>query len=73
MDDVTELSQTIGNTDNIMWVGHLPFMARITSYLITGSTETPVFKFQNGGILCLDQDPDTLSWVIKWSLMPQIG
>ena len=73
MDDVTEISQIIENTDNIMWVGHLPFMARMTSYLITGSTETPVFKFQNGGILCLDQDPDTLSWVIKWSLMPQIG
>lgn len=73
LDDVTEIAQTIDNTDDIMWVGHLPFMARMTSYLITGSIETPVFKFQNGGILCLDKDSDTPSWVIKWSLMPVIG
>ena len=41
--------------------------------LVTGSVGTPVFKFQNGGILCLDEDPESRSWVIKWSLMPKIG
>jgi phosphohistidine phosphatase len=56
-----------------MLVGHLPFMERMTSFLITGSTENPVFKFQNSGIVCLDQDPETKSWFIKWTLMPNIG
>jgi len=55
-----------------MLVGHLPFMGRLTSYLITASVDTPVFKFQNSGILCLDKDPDIGSWVIKWALMPKI-
>jgi phosphohistidine phosphatase len=55
-----------------MLVGHLPFMERLTSYLITGSTDKPVFKFQNGGILCMDQDMDTHTWFIKWALMPYI-
>ncbi len=73
LDDVTAVAITIDHKDDIMWVGHLPFMARLTSYLITGSIEIPVFKFQNGGILCLHKDPDTMSWVIKWSLMPTIG
>ena len=73
LDDVTAVATTFDNKDDIMWVGHLPFMARLTSYLIAGSIETPVFKFQNGGILCLDKDTDSMSWIIKWSLMPIIG
>jgi len=73
LDDVTAIADTIDSKDNIMLVGHLPFMERLTAYLITGSIEKAVFKFQNSGIVCLDKDPDTLSWIIKWTLMPNIG
>jgi phosphohistidine phosphatase len=73
LDDVTTLAKTINHQDNLMLVGHLPFMERLTSHLIIGSSEKPVFKFQNGGIVCLDIEPDTQSWVIKWALMPNIG
>ena len=73
LDDVTALVDKIDSRDNIMLVGHLPFMERLTSHLITGSIDDPVFKFQNGGIVCLDRDPDSGSWVIKWALMPKIG
>jgi len=73
LDDVTALAESIDPQAAGMWVGHLPFMSRLTAYLITGSVERPVFKFQNGGILCLDKDPETSFWMIQWSLMPQIG
>lgn len=73
LDDVTALADKINSTDNLMLVGHLPFMERLTSYLITGLIDKPVFKFQNGGIVCMDKDPDSGSWVIKWTLMPKIG
>ena len=72
MDDVTAVASNLDTNDNLMIVGHLPFMERITTYLITGSTEKRVFKFQNGGILCLDQEPESSTWHIKWSLMPKI-
>ncbi len=72
MDDVTAIADRISSKDNLMLVGHLPFMERLTSYLITGSTDKPVFKFQNGGILCMDQDMDAHTWFIKWALMPYI-
>jgi len=72
LDDVVAFSETIDRSEDLMLVGHLPFMARLTSYLITASIDTPVFKFQNGGILCLDKDSATGSWVIKWALMPKI-
>jgi phosphohistidine phosphatase len=73
LDDITAFAPSLGADDNVMLVGHLPFMERLTSYLITGAADTLVFKFQNGGIVCLDQDPDHKSWYIKWTLMPRIG
>lgn len=72
LDDVADFAGSIDSADNRMFVGHLPFMERLTAYLITGSSERPVFKFQNGGIVCLDMDPDSRCWVIKWTLMPHI-
>jgi phosphohistidine phosphatase len=72
LDDVIVFSKTINSSENRMFVGHLPFMERLTSYLIAGSPEKPVFKFQNGGIVCLDRYPETESWAIKWSLVPNI-
>ena len=73
MDDVAAFAASINPDTNTMLVGHLPFMERMTAYLVTGSIDKPVFKFQNSGIVCLAKDPETDSWVIVWTLMPKIG
>ena len=73
LDDVTAAAASIDTRKEVMLVGHLPFMERLTSWLITGSIERPVFRFQNGGIVCLDTIADPQAWVIKWTLMPHIG
>jgi len=73
LDDVAAYAPRIDPDQNIMLVGHLPFMERMTSYLITGSVDKPVFKFQNSGMVCLNKDVEGQSWVILWSLMPKIG
>ena len=73
MDDVAQAAANLDPAANTMLVGHLPFMERMTAYLITGSIEKPIFKFQNSGIVCLDKDPDTRSWIILWALLPKIG
>ncbi len=72
LDDVVSIADGIEGGENLMLVGHLPFMERLASYLITGTIERPVFKFQNGGILCLYRDPELDSWVIRWALLPNI-
>jgi phosphohistidine phosphatase len=72
-DNVAPFGDSITAADNRMCVGHLPFMEKLTSYLITGSVEKPVFKFQNGGIVCLDIHQATGTWVIRWALMPYIS
>lgn len=73
LDDVTRFGRDLSPRNNDMVVGHLPFLSRLTSWLITGSAETAVFRFQNSGIVCLDQGADTGGWVVTWALMPTIG
>lgn len=72
-DDVAEFSQKDIIDDNSMFVGHQPFMGKLASYLITGHADIPVFKFQNGGIVCLEKNEDNKRWIIKWALMPGVN
>jgi phosphohistidine phosphatase len=72
LDDVKAIAARIIHEPDLMLVGHLPFMERLASYLITGSIEMKVFKFQNGGIVCLDRESESGDWFIKWVLMPSI-
>lgn len=73
LDDVTAFAGSLKSQSHLMIVGHLPFMERLTSFLITRDINCPVFKFQNGGIVCLSEGPEGKGWVIKWTLMPEIG
>ena len=73
LDDVSAIADTLEAGDNLMLVGHLPFMERMAAFLVTGSADKPIFKFQNSGIVCLDKDQNSGSWLIFWSLMPNIG
>lgn len=72
LDDVRTIADSLDPNKNQMLVGHLPFMEKLVSFLITGSAEKPVIKFQNGGIICLDQLPDSGAFYIKWALLPVI-
>ena len=72
VDEVRAFSSNLRSKENIMYVGHLPFMERLSSYLICGDEDNPVFKFQNGGIVCIDKDEDSEKWAIKRTFMPDI-
>jgi phosphohistidine phosphatase len=72
MDNVEAFSRKLSISANAMFVGHLPFMEKLATFLVTQNTKQPVFQFQNGGIVCLDEYGDKSRWVIKWTLMPNI-
>jgi phosphohistidine phosphatase len=55
-----------------MLVGHLPFMEKMAGHLTAGNADNPVFRFQNGGIVCLDRDSDK-GWTIRWALLPSLA
>lgn len=71
MDDVTSFAGEIQSDTDMMFVGHLPFLEKLVSVLVTGRPDYKPFKFQNGGIVCLDRDGD--GWHVKWALMPNVG
>jgi phosphohistidine phosphatase len=71
-DDVTIIASKLDPALNTMIVGHLPFLDRLVSYLVTGSPDTSIIKFQMGGIVCLDQIEKNGSWHVKWALMPKM-
>ena len=76
MDDVQIFAATIQLEENLMVVGHMPFMERLVSFLTTGSENCRVYKFQNSGIVCLDmdrRDDKKADWFIKWTLNTNIS
>jgi len=73
LDDVAAFAKQVDFTTNTMVVGHLPFLERLTSFLMLGEQEPVVFKLQNGGILCLDRFENLERPAIKWALMPQVS
>ncbi len=71
LDDVTIFAASLNNEENIMVVGHLPFMERLVSYLVTGSPDRPVIKFQNSAIICLETEDASEPWFMRWAVFPR--
>lgn len=69
MDNVEDFVSQWSFINKCMLVGHLPFMERLAAYLITGHQEPTVVKFQNAGIVCLEQN-ETANWQLIWTIMP---
>jgi phosphohistidine phosphatase len=72
LDDVRSLADALPTDGDEMYVGHLPFMERLISYLITGDADRRVVTFQNGGVVRLDWEAEAKRWVIGWTLFPNL-
>ena len=70
-DDVRPIAEALqSETQPVMLVGHLPFLDRLTSLLVTGDAERPIVCFQMGGIVCLVCEDDT--WAVGWMVTPDL-
>jgi len=72
LDDVSRFAESLDLDQNMMLVGHLPFLERLIGLLVCGNPDQTVFKLQNSGILCLDRVAEVKNPVIRWALMPSI-
>ena len=54
----------------IMLVGHLPFLSRLASLLLSGDPEAGVIRFQTAGITCLSNQEGT--WAVNWVVPPAL-
>jgi phosphohistidine phosphatase len=60
-----------GSEDGLLVTGHLPFMARLVSYLLTGDAERPAVAYRPGSVVCLERAGDG-RWEIAWMLRPEL-
>jgi phosphohistidine phosphatase len=71
-DDVEAFAATLADQNqHICLVGHLPFLARLTSLLLTGHVDRELVMYRPGSVLCLER---TLagSWHLNWMVRPEL-
>jgi len=57
--------------EDLMLVGHLPHLDKLTAKLVCGDTSKSVVAFQNSGVVCLAKD-DSGHWSVYWMVTPQM-
>jgi phosphohistidine phosphatase len=61
---------TAWNRD-VLVAGHLPFMARLTSYLVIGDADRPTVAYRPGTVVRLER-AEGEAWRIAWMLRPEV-
>ena len=71
-DDPAQFAQlSFAWTDDILIVGHLPFMAKLVSQLTLRNTQTVFTNFTPGSAVCLERHDDN-SWTLNWMVRPEV-
>ena len=68
-DDVRRVIQNL-QTNDALYVGHLPHLEKLVSYLVTGKTEPNIIKFKNSAVVCLKKHEN--NYLIQWYLTDNI-
>jgi phosphohistidine phosphatase len=71
-DNVTTIrDEIISSQQDTMIIGHLPFMSKLASLLLTGSELSGAVAFRQGGIVCLNCY-EGKQWQIDWMVIPEL-
>lgn len=64
-------TQVTNWNEDILVVGHLPFMAKLVAWLVAGSADEPIVSYRPGSIICLESAVDG-HWQIQWMIKPEL-
>ena len=71
-DDVRPIAEAVERESQpLMLVGHMPFMARLAGLLLTGNPQQAPVKFRNSAVVCLTREDDR--WQVAWILTPEMA
>jgi phosphohistidine phosphatase len=71
-DDPSEMANFLNvYTDDVLIVGHLPHLERLTSLLLTGNSDRRPVQFRNGGVVCLEKERNG-AWSVVWAIVPDL-
>lgn len=57
--------------EDVMLVGHLPHLKRLTALLLCQDESKQIVEFKNGGIISLVRNESGM-WTMRWMVIPQI-
>jgi phosphohistidine phosphatase len=57
--------------EDVMIVGHLPFLAKLATTLMGGTEEQSFVEFKQGGVVCL-QEGEAGNWHLGWMIIPEL-
>jgi len=70
-DDVKAIeNQIMSLKQDIMIVGHLPFLSNLASLLVIGRDSSETVAFKNAGIVCLNYNDN--KWRLDWIIIPEL-
>ena len=58
-------------SEDIMLVGHLPFLDKLSAHLLAGYERARMIFFRYAAIICLERREDQ-TWGIRWLLTPEM-
>jgi|TARA_B100001971_G_C17748411_1_gene314191 phosphohistidine phosphatase len=61
-----------GWTEDTIIVGHLPFMSKLASRLVTGNEDETVVHFKPGSVACIERGENGGGWTVQWFLRPEL-
>lgn len=71
-DPVSPLAKEIsGMADDLMIVGHMPFLGKLAAMLLAGSESKNLVAFRQGGVVCLQRSEDQ-TWQVAWMVTPEL-
>jgi phosphohistidine phosphatase len=72
-DDVRQVAELLGRESrSLMFVGHRPFMDRLAGLLVADDPDRAIVIFEMGGIVCLERDPVSWTWAVRWIVTPDL-
>jgi len=58
-------------TEDLMLVGHLPFLEKLASHLLCGDENARVVLFRYSALICLDRREDK-RWAVRFVILPEM-
>ena len=75
-DDVEPIARWLADAapaESVVVVGHLPFLDRLASFLVTGQESGQAVRFRNAGLVRLVPKQDAPGYRVAWVLVPELA
>ncbi len=71
LDPIGKIKEEIDQEErDLMVIGHLPFLAKLASLILTGNDSYNLINLQSAGVVCLEREDN--NWTILWIITPDL-